>query len=86
MNTTSELEILDQLLDSGRKVHKYIEELEPHAPEFASDIKRRLNQLCDKALAIYFYGDKKTTEFQDLLDKVRGLLEERPQEKTRILA
>ena len=86
MSTISELEILDQLLDSGRKVHKHIEELARSDPEFASDIKRRLNQLCDKALAIYFYGDKKTNEFQDLLCKVQALIDEQPSQENRILA
>ena len=73
MSTSTELEVLDELLDSGRKVHKYVEELLPNEPKRAAEIKQRLNYLCDRALAIYFYGDSKQAEFQQLVHEVQSL-------------
>lgn len=76
MSTSNELEILDQLLDNGRKVHKYIDELAVEQPSEAKKVKERLNSLCDRALAIYFYETEKQNEFQRLLNEVKDLLED----------
>ena len=76
MSNSSELAVLDQLLDNGRKVHRYIDELALKQPGEAKKVKERLNYLCDRALAIYFYEDQKQTEFQSLLNEVKDLLED----------
>ena len=77
----SNTEVLNQLLDKGRKIHRQLDALKPSHAEQAALIRTRLNELCDRALTIYFHEDKNQAEFQKVLQEVERLLEQSQSEQ-----
>ncbi len=71
--SASELEVLDQFLDSSRKVNRFIAELQASNPKLAEAIRRNLDKLTDQALAVYFHAENKPGELKCLLESVQSL-------------
>ncbi|MCA9838930.1 MAG: hypothetical protein KC422_18590 [Trueperaceae bacterium] len=76
MPNPKELELIDQLLDSSRKLAKYVDDLPTEHKELALAIKRKFNQLLNQALDIYFNSDDKAEELATVLIEVHQLLEQ----------
>lgn len=76
MASAKELELIDQLLDSSRKLAKYVDDLPTEHKEMATAIRNKFNQLLNQALDIYFHSEEKVTDLANVLLEVHGLLEQ----------
>lgn len=70
-----ELELIDQLLDSSRKLAKYMDELPAEHKELALAIKNKFNHLLNQALEVYFNSENKANDLATVLIEVHQLLE-----------
>ncbi len=75
MPNPKELELIDQLLDSSRKLAKYVDELPTEHKDLAIAIKSKFNQLLNQALDIYFNSENKVGELATVLIEVHHLLD-----------
>lgn len=75
MAEAQELEVIDQLLDSSRKLNRYVEELPEEYRDLALTIKRKFNQLLDKAIEVYFHSEEKATDLAAVLLEVQEMLD-----------
>lgn len=75
MKDAKELEVIDQLLDSSRKLSRYVDDLPDEHKEIAIAIKREFNKLLNQALDIYFHSESKAQDLADILFEVQALLE-----------
>lgn len=82
MSTPQEIELIDQLLDSSRKVQKYIAALPPEHADVGIAIKRKFNELLDKALEVYFHSEEKAQNLAGVILEVKDLLDRNAEPKT----
>ena len=82
MSTPQEIELIDQLLDSSRKVQKYIAALPAEHADVGIAIKRKFNSLLDKALEVYFHSDEKIQSLAEVILEVQDLIEQKVEPKT----
>lgn len=76
MSTPQEIEMIDQLLDGNRKVQRYIAALPPEHADLGIKIKRKFNELLDKALDVFFNSEDKTENLAKVILEVQDLLEQ----------
>ena len=81
MSTPQEVELIDQLLDSSRKVQRYIAALPAEHADVGIAIKRKYNELLDKALEVYFHSEEKTQKLANVILEVQALLEQKAEPK-----
>jgi hypothetical protein len=81
MSTPQEIEVIEQLLDSSRKVQKYIAALPAEHIDVGIAIKRKFNELLDKAIEVYFFSEEKAMSLAKVLLEVQDLLEHNAEPK-----